>query len=233
MVAELSRRLTLLDFARLDKGLESAERILLNTEEGKRNQAVLARTDPKALMSLYEALCAPEFHRSQDDLSRHFDFVFEQCQSRKVLKIGDTLPAMARFLFDSNPLRQTFAQNAWQKTAEMLTASSFEWVVHDALSDAILKVSQPLADLPTVLSFWKGFLLLLGWMDEDIITHSLRAMEVQPSIYQVSIQKYVKGFFIRVFTCLRCPIEDTNIAFLLVISPTFTCQLGRSCRSCR
>lgn len=186
MVAELSHRLSLLDFNRLNRGLKSAHQILINTEEAKRNQNVLAQNDPTALMALFESLCAVEFHRAEDNLSQDFNFVFEECQNRKVLRIGDTLPAMAQFLFDPNPKRQLFAQHAWQRAKDKLTTNSFGWVVHDALSDAISKVSQPLTDLPTVLRFWRGFLLLLERMDEDLITHSLRAMEVQPSIYQVS-----------------------------------------------
>lgn len=158
----------------------------METEEGKRSQAVLVSTNPKALMALFEALCCVEYHKSEENMARHFNYVFEQIQGRKVLRIGDILPAMAQFLFDSNPKRLVFAQSAWLRTQVALTAASFEWVVHDALSAAISKVSQPLADLPTVLNFWKGFLFLLGKMDEDLIKHSLRAMEVQPSIYQVS-----------------------------------------------
>lgn len=185
MVHDLSARLDMLDFERLDEGLEAAYQILERTEEAKRNQGAIARQDPAALMALFESLCAVAFHRSEEHMSRRFNYVFEQCQNKKVLRIGDTLPGMAQFLFDANPKRQLFAQSAWQRSKEVLTAESFEWVVHDALTDAILKVSQPLAGVPTVLTFWRGFLLFLDKMDENLIVHSLRAMEVQPSIYQV------------------------------------------------
>lgn len=185
MVNSFSSRLDSLDFSRLDRGLAAAQHIIEQTEEKYRTQNYIAQNDAVALMALFESLCCVEFHKSEELLSRHFNYVFEQVQGRRLLRISDLLPAMARFLFDSNPKRLLFAQSAWQKTETMLTAKTFDWVVHDALSDALVRADTFLVDVHTVVNFWKGFLLLLDKMDNDLVTHSLRAMEVQPSIYLV------------------------------------------------
>jgi len=144
--------------------------------------------NPAALMALFESLCSVEYHRSNMHLAKHFNFVFNEIQNKKVLRIRDTLPAMAKFLFDSDPQRNRFATNAWERMEATLTPSVFEWVVHDALSEAIFQVSQPGANPKEVAAFWRGFVLVLARMDEDLITHSLKAMEIQPNIYQVGIR---------------------------------------------
>jgi len=118
-------------------------------------------------------------------LAKHFNFVFNEVQNKKVLRIRDTLPAMAKFLFDADPKRNRFATSAWERMEANLTPSIFEWVVHDALSEAIFQVSQQGVNPKEVASFWKGFILVLARMDEDLITHSLKAMEIQPNVYQV------------------------------------------------
>ena len=187
-VAELSNRLNAIDFQRLDNGLEAGKVLLQNAEPAKRTQALLAEHDTAALLALYEALCSVEYHTSEEKLQAHFDYVFEQVQTRKILRIGDTLPAMAAFLFDTDKYRLRFATNAWQKMKTKLTAKTFEWVVHDTLAEAIVFVAQPSANPGDIQRFWEGFLLMLDKMDEDLIKHSLRGMEVQPDIYHLALQ---------------------------------------------
>lgn len=189
-VAGLSNRLNAIDFQRLDNGLKEGEKLLAGVEVQQRNQSLLAKHDAKALLALYEALCCIDYHRSNERLSKHFNYVFEQVQNRKVLRIGDTLPAMARFLFDSDMYRSRFATSAWQKMTTNLTTESFDWVVHDVLSEAIVAVSQPTATPAEIQRFWEGFLVMLDKMDESLITHSLRGLEVQPDIYQLILQHF-------------------------------------------
>ncbi|KAF4635788.1 hypothetical protein G7Y89_g2302 [Cudoniella acicularis] len=187
-VAALSRRLNALDFDRLDKGLESGEKLLSEVAIPQRTQNLLAEQDQAALLALYEALCCVDFHRSEEHLSPHFNFVFTQVQNRKVLRISDILPAMTRFLFQKDTVRLRFATHAWQKMTSSLTTGTFDWVIHDVLSETISQVSNPSVDLGDIQRFWQGFLLILDKLDADLITHSLRAMEVQPDIYRLGLQ---------------------------------------------
>lgn len=184
-MTELSNRLNTIDFQRLDDGLREGEKILAGVDVQLRTQGLLSKSNQKALLALYEALCCIEYHKSEERLSKHFNYVFEQVQYRKILRIADTLPAMARFLFDSDTHRLRFARHAWQKMTTNLTRESFDWVVHDVLSEAIVTVSRQNVNLPEIQRFWEGFLAMLDRMDESLITHSLRALEVQPNIYQL------------------------------------------------
>ncbi|KAG9248055.1 SEN1 N terminal-domain-containing protein [Calycina marina] len=185
VVTALGDRLNSLDVARIHKGLKSAQDILMEVEPTKRNQGILAVKDPAALMAVFEALCCVDYHTSASKLAKHFDFVFSAVQTKKVLRIRDVLPAMATFLFDPIFMRNSFAKNAWEKMENNLTPALFQWVVHDALADAMFNVNQPYVRAEEVRIFWQGFLLMLARMDEDMITHSLRAMEVQPDIYHL------------------------------------------------
>lgn len=186
-VAELSNRLNAIDFQRIDNGLKASKRVISDVESPMRTQKLLAGYDSSLLLSLYESLCCVDYHKSAETLSKHFDFVFEEIQAKKVLRISDILPATGRFLFDKNVIRLRFARCAWQKATIMLTPESFDWVVHDALSEAIISVTQGTYDYDDIIRFWEGFLLILDKLDEHLITHSLRAMEVQPNVYMLAL----------------------------------------------
>ncbi|PBP19231.1 hypothetical protein BUE80_DR009848 [Diplocarpon rosae] len=188
IVASMASRLNEVDFARIDAGLQSGQETLNNVESQKRTQGYLSSHNQPALFALFESLCCVDYHRDDENLSKYFDFVFEEIQTRKVLRMMDALPAMARFLFSRNHIRHRFATAAWQKMETKLTAKTFDWVVHDVLAEAIVFVAQPSADPSDIQIFWQGFLLILDKMDKDLITHRLRGMEVQPDIYRLALQ---------------------------------------------
>lgn len=175
-----------MDFRRIDHGLKKAQNLLSPLPESQRSAKALKK-DMTALTALYEALCCAPYHTSNESLSSHFDKPFELVQSRKVLKLGDILPAMTRFLFVHDRHRLIFAKTAWQDLDRKLTQETFDWAVHDALTDAITFMSQgPL--ISDVHRFWEGMLLILDKLDVNLITHALRAMEVQPDIYHLALQ---------------------------------------------
>ncbi|KAI1005560.1 putative ATP-dependent helicase [Podosphaera aphanis] len=188
IVAELTRRLNLFDFQRLDRGLGIAHKLLSEVDTPKRTQNYLAQNDSTALIALYEAICCVDFHSDDNLLSKHFDFVFSSIQTRKVLRISEILPAMARFLFSRDLTRQNFGRTSWKKMTGLLTVKDFEWVVHDILMETMLLVALPNADPVDIENFWLGFILILRKMNENLITHSLSGMEIQPSIYHLALQ---------------------------------------------
>lgn len=172
---------------RIDQGLSQARDLLKNLSSRERSAKALM-TDTTALTALYEALCSAPYHTSEKKLQRNFDEPFKLVQERKVLKIGDILPAMTRFLFDTDHIRLRFAKAAWHDLDRKLTQKTFDWAIHDALTDAITSVSQPTASVSAVQQFWEGLLLILHKLDMGLITHSLRAMEVYPDVYHLALQ---------------------------------------------
>ena len=229
-VAELSNRLNGIDFQRLDIGLKAGQELLDQAEPQQRSQSLIAKHDTRALLALYEALCCVDYHKSEEQLAKHFNYVFEQVQNKKILRIGDILPAMARFLFSSDRHRIRFATNAWQKMTASLTPKIFDWVIHDVLAEAIVSLSQQAPTSPEIQRFWDGFLLMLDRMDESLITHSLRAMEVQPNIYFLALQhltssaEEVVSLVIEVIRRLLIKSPKNFWAAFATISPTVVAE---------
>ncbi|CAG8951349.1 hypothetical protein HYFRA_00008099 [Hymenoscyphus fraxineus] len=188
-ISLFASRLNVIDFKRIERGLSSARKIFESVEPEKRSSSLLGKQDSTTLLALFEALCCVEYHTSEEVLVHNFNYVFSEVQHRKVLKLGDLLPASTRFLFQNDTIRSRFANSAWQNhDGGLLTKKQFEWIAHDALSEAIINVSQFSADKGDINRFWKGFLLILEKMDHDLITHDLRGMEVQPDIYHLGLQ---------------------------------------------
>jgi senataxin len=170
----------------MDHGLDQARELLKSLSPKERSAKALMK-DITALTALYEALCSAPYHQSEKKLHCNFDNPFKMVQERRVLKIGDILPAMTRFLFDTDHTRLRFAKAAWNDLDRRLTKETFDWAIHDALIDAITSASQQTAPISEVQQFWEGLLLILHRLDVGLITHSLRAMEVYPDVYHLAL----------------------------------------------
>lgn len=189
----MEMKLNEFDRARIDRGLEKAHKIL--EANGPMSSAKLAQQDDVAVLALFEALCSMPYIAEPHIRQRFFNKVFQDVQSRKPLRLGSqVLPTMTFFLFEEDAYRNKFARNAWEaQLAESLTATQFEWAVHDFLKTAIRDVSAVnplnnalLASHIKVKLFWEGFLLMLNAMSEEIVLHCLRGMDAD--VYHLIIQ---------------------------------------------
>jgi len=172
------------DHKRIDIGLERAKSLLSSLPEHERNMRSLA-SDPQALTALYESLCCPSYHKSRRNVLGQ---VLKLVQTVKVLRLGDLVPAMARFLFEPDHYRHQFAVTGFRKAPKKLNPKTFEWVVQDTLVEAIQFVSAPGRTLEEIQRFWEGVLLILDKLDSELVTHSLRALEATPDIYHLALQ---------------------------------------------
>lgn len=202
----MADRLNDFDFDRITKGLEEARQFIVS-HNGNVDQKTFADEGKVGmLIALYEALCCMPYLSLPDNRS-HFNYIFEKIQKRKVLKLAEILPTMTYFLFDENPIRNKFAVHTWSRQA-LISAEDFEWAVKDNLANAILKVNDRSVPLEQIQLFWQGFLYILKALDENLITHSLRAMGVQPDIYELMFQHFtvnsdrVLALLIRTFCLL-------------------------------
>ncbi|KAL1882083.1 hypothetical protein VTK73DRAFT_2492 [Phialemonium thermophilum] len=184
----MEERLNSFDKGRIDRGLQQAEKIL--RENGPMAAAKLARINIAAVLGLFEALCSMPYLSSPENRVV-FNYVFEMTQQKKPLRMqGGIIPTMCHFLFDPNEYRNRFARTAWENTPpQSLSQETWDWAVHDNLAEAILDASYA-RGVPTaakIILFWQGFLLILNTLSEERIIHSLRAMEVQPSVYLLAL----------------------------------------------
>lgn len=186
----MSNLINTIDFDRIDRGMHKAKEVLSSIPESQRSTSALGRQNPTALQALYEALCCSAFLDSKGPAFKRFDDIFHMVQTSKVLVLGDIVPATARYLFDADVTRQKFAIKGWtsSKTNQTITEDTFNWSIHDALTAAIESLILPTVQPSDVRRFWAGFIHIAKNLDESLIIHSLRAMDIQPDVYHLALQ---------------------------------------------
>lgn len=174
-----------MDFERIDEGLRAAWKALVDMDEP--NAQALASRDYRAVMALMEALCCRPYHTSREKLLDPFQDPFRDVQTKRVLKLADVVPAMTSFLFDSEPSRRRFATENWKKLLHPIDRDAFDWAIQDPLMDEMRSVSTQEAPTSEVRRFWEGLFLIVNKLDQPLITHQLRGMEITPDIYALAL----------------------------------------------
>ncbi|GKT62479.1 helicase Sen1 [Colletotrichum tofieldiae] len=223
-VAGIENCLHRFDFDRIDKGLQWAKDIIEKVEgEGRLFQrADLGEDQGAVLLTVYEALCCMAY-LSLPDKRNLFQFVFVRLSGKKPLKLGENvlLPAMTQFLFGEDKTRLQFAEKSWERLRpKSLTEAQFSWAVHDNLVEAIQSVAQrnprnP-ADLPEIERFWKAVNWIIKTLDEKLLLHGLRSMEVKPSLYDllfVHMQCESEAILLLIIQALTVLLETSPQAF--------------------
>lgn len=186
VMAQLSDVIDHFDHTRIDKGLKIAIDLLNSLPAAQRTMRSLA-SNPVALTALYEALCCTSYHKSKEKLSTLLGDVLRLVQTTKVLRISGIVPATTRFLFDADEHRRQFASLGWRKAPEDLNRKTFEWAVQDGLVEQIQFISANGRTLTEIQRFWEGLVLIINKLDSDLITHSLRGLEVSPDVYHLAL----------------------------------------------
>ncbi|KAI2617097.1 SEN1 N terminal-domain-containing protein [Hypoxylon sp. NC1633] len=185
VVKELENLLDQFDSDRITQGLKATTEFI-NAHNGVADQGTFIKEEKQELLvALYEALCCMPY-LSLPENRKQFNFVFETIQKRKVLKLSEILPTTTYFLFDENEIRNRFGVQTFS-LCSFVSAEEFEWAINDNLADAILKANNTTTSAQFLLRFWQGFLYIVGALDEKLIVHGLRAMTVQPSIYELML----------------------------------------------
>ncbi|CAJ2503805.1 Uu.00g111990.m01.CDS01 [Anthostomella pinea] len=183
IVAELEKRLNQFDFDRITTGLDAARDFILRHEAVVTQSTFVKEGNAELLVALYEAICCMPY-LSIPENRKHFNYVFEKIQERKILKLDQLLPTTTFFLFDEDVTRNRFAVHTFEQ-GPLVTKEDFDWAVDKNLENAILKANDVNADVNFLQRFWQGFLYILDALDENLVVESLRGMTVQPSIYDL------------------------------------------------
>jgi len=191
-VAELLRRISARDIDRIKRGLDVAAQKLRRIDPPGRHKDVL---DLTSQLALFEALCCEAFLADEALLEKHFQEPFNMVQTNRRLKITHYVPAATIFLFDKNRDRLTWATHTWSKYKKRPTEGDFNFAIRVPL----LRNMQPVAEVVTDLTFlqrlWYGIGLIINKLDNNLVTHSLRAMEVD--VFRLALEhlKYdIEGF---------------------------------------
>ena len=163
------------DVDRIKRGLENATRTLRNTAPEKRGKEVL---ETATLLSIFEALSCEAFLTNYDLVRQHLDEPFKMVQSHKRLQVTSYVPAATVFLFDPDHSRCFWALQTWSKYPVRPTKDDFDFAIRDPLLRNLTLASGTVADPNFIQRLWCGMRLVVDKLDKDLITHSLRAMEV-------------------------------------------------------
>lgn len=175
-VQQFSQVIDNMNFERIKGGLERAKKDLLRLPENERS---VKKMGAIGLYGLFEALSCSAFFRDEDLMSMHFDRPFKLVQpNKKRLKMTAYVPAMTAFLFSDNQDRYDWAYTTWIKFNKPMIKADFEWAVQDFLLEAMERVQIHNLDVSFLPAFWSGARVIVKQLDKDLITHSLRALDV-------------------------------------------------------
>ncbi|KAJ5101194.1 hypothetical protein N7456_007246 [Penicillium angulare] len=176
-IEAFAQRLDEWDIKRVTRNLSTATTQLKAVPPEKIALDILDRA---ALLSIFETLSCEAMLRSDSLLQEHFDVPFKLIQTRRTLKISDYVPAVTRFLFDSNQLRSFWAISTWTRYNRAPTTIEFEWALRDGLLSALQSASQQPPQMALIQRLWRGMQLILKKLEKEQITHQLRALEIDP-----------------------------------------------------
>lgn len=165
------------DIKRITRNLDTATTQLKSVPPQQIALDVLERA---ALLSIFETLSCEAMLRSDSLLTEHFDEPFKLIQTKRTLKISDYVPAVTRFLFDSNQLRSFWAISTWTRYGRPPTALEFDWAIRDGLLSALQSGSMQPPQLTVIQRLWRGMQLIVKKLDKEQITHKLRALDIDP-----------------------------------------------------
>ncbi|KAL4870480.1 hypothetical protein BDV12DRAFT_58703 [Aspergillus spectabilis] len=187
-IEKFSRMLDEWDIKRITRNLTTATAKL---REVPPEQIGLHVLDRASLLSIFETLSCDAMLRNDSLLTEHFDEPFRLIQTKRTLKVSDYIPAVARFLFDSNQSRSFWAIHSWIRYQRSPTTAEFDWAIKEGLLDALRTASQQPTQLAVVQRLWRGMQLIVQKLDKEQITHNLRALEIDPcrlSVEHLAIQ---------------------------------------------
>lgn len=174
-VAELVNIFNARDFTRIKRGLDTATIRLRKAEPTSRSKDTL---DLPSQMALFEALSSEAFLADETLLCEHFQEPFKLVQTNRRLKLVHYVPAATVFLFDSDYDRWTWATNAWSKYSTTPSESDFYYAIRQPLLGIMQQGSEGIMDQSTPQRLWHGIGLIVKKLDNNLVTHSLRAMEI-------------------------------------------------------
>lgn len=164
-----------LDIDRVKRGLDNATETLRATEAQSRSKNVLKLSSQ---LSLFEALSCQAFLADSSLIQDHLDEPFRLIQTNRRLMLAHYVPAATMFLFDPAYDKRSWAIQAWVKYPSPISTGDFEFAVRDSLLQTLKVATEPIVDFSFVQRLWFGVKMIVDKLNSELITHSLRAMEV-------------------------------------------------------
>lgn len=182
-VSTLTKIFDDLDIDRIKRGLDNAAETLKAADVQDRGKDIL---ELASQLSLFEALSCQAFLADASLMRDHLDEPFSLIQTNKRLVLAHYVPAATIFLFDPSHERSSWAIQAWLKYPSPITKNDFDFAVRDPLLQNLKIASEPITDFSFIHRLWFGIRKIIDKLDNELITHSLRAMEVD--VFRIALE---------------------------------------------
>ena len=161
------------DVNRIIRGLDETKRFLQSAPENKRTMSHLPH---QMLHSLYEALVCEPFLKNEEAIRQHFDEPFQILQTKKPLKLKEYLPAVTRFLFDSNVFRMKWAHQMYDLLDRPPSNLEWQYFIKGTLETFLREVP----DQHAVSRLWAGLRQVARRLDSTQIAGKL--LDLVPNV---------------------------------------------------
>lgn len=160
---------------RITKGLDSAKSTLLGLDPSQRR---ISQLSDEATYALFEAMHCVPFLENEDLLSEHFDEPFRLVQTKQKIYIPEYSPALTGLLFSPKEEHSRWALRGWHKFKRFVKGIEFECAVKEQLTAAMRRVQMTSLEKEFLPAFWQGVHTIVEKLDRNVITHHLRAMDM-------------------------------------------------------
>jgi senataxin len=174
---------------RIAAGLDSATSTLLDLAPQERSIAILPVEE---MYALFESMHCTAFLHDESLLRKHFDQPFRLVQTKRKITLPEYTPALTSFLFSVDSDRSAWALRGWKRFKRPITGIEFDWTVRDTLTTAMGRVNPTNIDREFLPVFWQGARVIIEKLDKDLITHHLRALDVD--IYKLALDHFQLSF---------------------------------------
>ncbi|MCJ1448723.1 MAG: DEAD-box type RNA helicase [Stictis urceolatum] len=135
--------------------------------------------------AVIEAVSSEKFLVDKDLVQKCLVEPFDLVQTNDPLVLNHHVPAITEFLVSDIAQLRNWSIRCLEHSKELISHDDFDFAFRGSLTRHLAKGSSYPIDLEFVSNLWHGLKLVVDRLDCDMITHSLRALEV--NVYRLGL----------------------------------------------
>ena len=175
VVAIVAEILGNMDIARISERLDRVARIWCQSDaRGDGADSPIATTR----LCFIDALGCEAYFADRDRVRRDFEHPFKCFLKDRAVRIRQFLPGVTSLLFDTDPALLDWALSTWSGYLSHMTQHDFDFAVRGPLARELYQGTIVSNDLTLYERLWRGVRIVFERLNNNLVTHSLRAMDV-------------------------------------------------------
>ena len=172
-----------LDIARINERLDHVARNWCSSDGAKAGRDSFVAT---TRLPLIDALSCEAYFMDDDRVRKYFERPFKSFAKNQAFRIKHYLPGATTLLFRTDSALSDWALSNWSGYSSTLTQHDFDFAVRGPLARILNQEVFIFSDLTVIERLWRGIRVIFERLDSNLVTHSLRAMEVD--IFKLSLE---------------------------------------------